>query len=61
MNGDTNRCPFCGNSDTEVNMASETSRGESVDGYVIRCRNCGAWGPWADTVKGAKEGWNKRA
>lgn len=45
-------CPFCGENEQDItNRESE---------LAIRCQFCGAYGPWADSVVGAKEEWNRR-
>jgi len=52
-NKEIKSCPFCG-------------KDEGVDSYnavrnmVIRCMNCGAVGPWADSLHVAIENWNER-
>jgi Lar family restriction alleviation protein len=51
-------CPFC-----DYKSGLEDSELGDHDGYrlfAIRCQNCGAYGPPADTIAGAREEWNKR-
>jgi len=47
-------CPFCG--------GKEVEEGTSEDGVdlVVICHDCGACGPPADSIAGAREEWNKR-
>jgi len=45
-------CPFCGESNLE-------DIGVDTD-CCVRCRNCGAVGPWASTIEVARRLWNNR-
>jgi len=52
---DLKPCPFCGKSEHE-----DAQLQPFTPEHYVRCQNCGAYGPWADTIKGARELWNKR-
>ena len=52
------KCPFCGAKDEKDNF--EYDDAPCDEGICVRCQNCGAYGPWADTAKKAEELWNKR-
>jgi len=54
---DLKPCPFCGN---DAEGLHDSYMRKDFQGISIRCKNCGADGPWADTIEGAKEEWNKR-
>ena len=47
-------CPFCGSTDLDVCSII------MVDAYRVRCGNCIAEGPAADTPRDAVEKWNAR-
>ena len=46
-------CPFCGKDEGDDSYDEEKNR-------VIQCLNCGAVGPWADSLHVAIEDWNER-
>jgi len=52
-------CPFCGSEEKEIGSGPELTI-DADAGTVVRCKNCGAYGPWADTIKEARELWEKR-
>jgi Lar family restriction alleviation protein len=47
-------CPFCGGKEVE-----EGTSEDEVD-LVVICHDCGACGPPADSIAGAREEWNWR-
>jgi Lar family restriction alleviation protein len=52
-------CPFC--RDTASLKARKLSAIREVKGACVTCYNCGADGPWANTVAEATADWNRRA
>jgi Lar family restriction alleviation protein len=50
---DLKPCPFCNEKKLMDDIEIDCEK-------FVRCENCGAIGPWADTIEGAREEWNKR-
>lgn len=45
-------CIWCKSKEIEIVLTEE--------GHAVRCNDCGAYGPWANTKKNATKTWNSR-
>jgi Lar family restriction alleviation protein len=57
-------CPFCGGEPIEDSMLRDGyarfRKDRDAHAHFVRCRSCGAEGPWFKSASGARRLWNTR-
>ena len=64
MNEELLYCPFCGDEEPRVTMATQYDRQgnpiKGTDTFAVVCSYCGATGAWRDSEEAAIQQWNRR-